>query len=186
MTLTWLIHIHFKHFRDDALLPPSAISSQGLKDIFMITRLEMQPKIETKKYPKNSDIFVTETLQKSNLHRKPTTHQNHQKHNVVSHTKNLNAPIEWNAYSSSKTYHRQAGIFWLHQNSSRIKWKKLQNYTPVKRCKCMLWFWFDSHSVVGRQPAAAHVHHILSHISAREPTNQLVESWKKMIKVIAL
>lgn len=32
----------------DALLPPSAIGSQGLKDIFMITRLEMQPKIETK------------------------------------------------------------------------------------------------------------------------------------------
>lgn len=82
-------------------------------------------KNRNKKYPKNSDIFVTETLQKSNLHRKPTTHQNHQKHNVVSHTKNLNAPIEWNAYSSSKTYHRQAGIFWLHQNSSRIKWKKI-------------------------------------------------------------
>lgn len=143
-------------------------------------------KNRNKKYPKNSDIFVTETLQKSNLHRKPTTHQNHQKHNVVSHMKNLNAPIEWNAYSSSKTYHRQAGIFWLHQNSSRIKWKKLQNYTPVKSCKCMLWFWFDSHSVVGRQPAAAHVHHILSHISAREPTNQLVESWNKMIRVVAL
>lgn len=48
MMLTWLIHIHFKLFRDDALLPPSAIGSQGLKDIFMITRLEMQPKIETK------------------------------------------------------------------------------------------------------------------------------------------
>lgn len=169
MTLTWLIHIHFKYFRDDALLPPSAISSQGLKDIFIITRLE--------------------TLQKSNFHRKPTTHQNHQKHNVVSHTKNLNAPIEWNAYSSSKTYHRQAGIFWLHQNSSRIRWKKIAKLHSCENLKvASACFDFDSiHILLWVVSLLQHdVHHILSHISAGEPTNQLVESWNKMIRAVAL